>query len=588
MADIITLRQKLGQKKNEVGLVGGTIKIVEYDEQEQNVNAHISPQGWNVEINLRRGFEPVTDKRQQAYARKKNIKDGLETLVTHIALHEFAHWSLPFGSERGCPSDLYQGDRITEAVKKGLPKDKQGQASYVANAFMDTIINPRVYEWNKDFSGQVLFWDNEGFACEQKTGQKGFTPFYEAFVKLNMHLWGDNTDRALLKRHYNNESRVDKAVKKVVDELRLPAKIEDTAPLFDRQRWPQMAQAFARNLAELLDEPPSERLSAYAQDGQGQGQSGEGQKPAPGNGIEQKMDSREGKEEVAFGRYKSGDKHSPNFTSFEQLDALYRRLARNIPVKVEAISREQSLPITPLTYRIFDEEIDDPTRIKPSKLISGHEGLDFAYPQHPLVIRARSKVQRKGFPDFKLVMLDNSSSMREAADGSGNVGSTSFIPWGDRSKYHFALLGFYGIENFLQQQGIAQYINHGVSLFSSQTRYKEGDFMHLDQVRRHALNPDWGSTNIDAAALKRSLKGRESFVLSLSDGEIANWDSEKADIKPLIEANHYAHIQLGDRSDFTQDLETWGLPVFYVRKGEDLAKLMVETANDTYRRFTRQ
>ena len=110
MTNLIYLRQKLSQKKNEVGLVGGTIKIDEYDEQEQNVDAHINPNDWSVEINLRKGFEPVMDKRQKACARVKKIEDGLETLVTHVALHEFAHWSLPFGSDRGCPTDLYNSD----------------------------------------------------------------------------------------------------------------------------------------------------------------------------------------------------------------------------------------------------------------------------------------------------------------------------------------------------------------------------------------------------------------------------------------------------------------------------------------------
>jgi hypothetical protein len=336
----------------------------------------------------------------------------------------------------------------------------------------------------------------------------------------------------------------------------------------------------------LLEQPPTERLSAYSESGNSG--SDEGQRPQAGHGIEQKMGTREGKEEVALGRYKSGEKHSPNFTSYEQLDALYRSLAKNIPVKVESITREQALKIAPLTYRPFDEETDDPARIKASKILSGPEGLAYAYPQHPLVISARSKMQRKGFPDFKLVMLDNSSSMEDAPDGSENVGSINFIPWGDRSKYHFALLGFYGIENFLQQQGIAQYINHGVSLFSSETRYKEGDFMQLDEVRRHALNPDWGDTNIDAVALKEALNGRESFVLSISDGEIANWDSEKGAIKQLLEANHYAHIQIGGKTSFTEDLKRWGRPVFYVHKGEDLSKLMVEATNETYRRFTHQ
>src|SRR4030067_3076529 len=118
-----------------------------------------------------------------------------------------------------------------------------------------------------------------------------------------------------------------------------------------------MAGTFAKELADLLDSQPQERLSAFSSP-QSQGSGKQEQKA--GNGIEQKMPTREGKEEVAFGRYNSGDKISPHFTSFEQLDALYQKLSRDITVKVDAMTREQSLVIAPLNYRPFDEERDNP------------------------------------------------------------------------------------------------------------------------------------------------------------------------------------------------------------------------------------
>ena len=228
----------------------------------------------------------------------------------------------------------------------------------------------------------------------------------------------------------------------------------------------------------------------------------------------------------------------------------------------------------------------------------GRGGLTFAYEHEPLTVRAKFKHQQKSFPDFKLVMLDNSGSMRlnprNETDGSGNprnIGKTSFIPWGDNSKYHYALLGFYGIENFLQRQGVAQYINHGLSLFSSSTRFGESDFFKLDQLRKKALFPEWGGTRLDASILITALRGRESFVLSISDGAIKNWDSEKATFKDIAKNNFYAHIQIGaenDKTDFTQDLESWNVPVMYVTSGDALSRLMVNIAKDTYRRFTRQ
>ncbi len=577
---IQSLTQKLHEQKNRVGLVGGTIKVEEYDQTDQYVSAAISRKDWGITISLRKGFDPIKDRRQRAYAKAKKIKDGLETLVLHVGgLHEPAHWELPVDSERGCPYDNYWHDIILEGIKKGLPQDKQGQASYVTNAFEDLIINPRCKEFNGDFSGQVLFWDWQGISCKEK-GLPHYTPFYEAFVKLNMHLFGDGIDKALLKRHYSKDARVNKAVGKTIQDLQLQENTQNTAYLFNRSRWQTMAEQFARNLAHLLDQPPQEKLSAFSQEGEGQ----EGS--SSGNGIEERAGTGEGKEEVSYGRYSKREGHSPNITSYEQLDSLYRRLARDIPVEVEAMSREQALHIAPLNYRPFDPEKDDPARIKASKLELTDQGLQFGYPRDPLTVVSKSKIQKRSFPDFKMVVLDNSGSMRQAPDGSSNTGSASFIPWGDNSKYHYALLGFYGIENFLQRQGVAQYINHGISLFSSTTRYKEGDFFSLDDVRKYALSPDWGSTNVDAGALKESLKGRESFVLSISDGDIGNWASEKDKFKKLIGNNYFAHIQIGGPTDFTRDLESWNVPVFYVNSGKDLSTLMVKTTNDVYKKFT--
>jgi len=576
-----SLEQKLNEQKNKIGLVSGTINLETYDEMEHPISASISPEDWNIQVSIRKGFNPIKDRRQRAYARVKKIEDGLETLVLHVGgLHEPAHWELPVDSGKGCPYDEYQHDKILEAVKQALPENKQQHTSYVANAFEDTIINPRCKEWNTDFSGQVLFWDWEGLTIKE-SGKEQFTPFYEAFVKLNIYLWGDNIDVCLLKRHYSDNQQVNSAVEKTIQDLNLQEDLQDTSVLFEKQRWPEMARIFTENLVDLLEETPSERLSAF--------ESGEnGKKEQSGNQIEQKTKTRKGKEEIAFGRYIYDEQQSPNITSYEQLDVVYRRLARDIPIQVEAITREHSLEIVPLTYKPFDPETDDPTKIKTSKLFLVEQRLTFAYPDKPLTVEQRSKIQRRSFPDFKMVVLDNSRSMAEAPDGSNNIGKINFIPWGDNSKYHYALLGFYGIENFLQRQGIAQYIQHGLSLFSSQTRYRESDFQGLDEVRKHALSPEWGSTNLDAEVLTEALKERESFVLSISDGAIGNWRSTKSEFETLARNNYFAHIQIGTGTTFTSDLESWEIPVFYVSTGEDLSHLMVDVTKQVYERFTKQ
>lgn len=582
------IKQKLHEKKNKIGLVGGSLVIKEYDESKHNISAHITPKGWNIEIAVRKEFNPIIDRRQKAYARKKNINNGLETLLDGVLSHEIGHWELPFSSEKGCPYDVYNHDKIVESIKSALPKDKRSQASYVTNAFEDLIDNARCREFNGNLSGQVLFWDNEGLSLSEH-GQKGYTPFYEAFVKLNMHLSGDKLDSSLLKRHYNNQKNIDQAVQKVIDELNLPKDVantqESSSSLFNKPNWQDMAYGFAKNLAPLLEQTPRERLSAFDSGNSGSG-SEEEEEPKAGNGLEEKARTQDGKEEIAYGRYSGNEKLSTNITAFEQLDSIYKKLAKDISVKVDSMTRSQSLPIAPLNYRAFDSEKDDPAKIKASRLKLTDNGLTFSYPNQPISINSKFKMQRKSFPDFKMVVLDNSGSMAEGIDG--NAGSKESIPWGNNSKYHFALLGYYGIENFLQRQGIAQYINHGLSLFSDNTRYKESDFSGIEDVRKLALSPQFSNTYLDAKILTKALKGRESLVLSLSDGEIGNWDSEKAEFEKLASNNYYAHIHLGGDTQFTNDLKSWNIPVFYVNSGKDLSHLMVDITKKQYERFTKQ
>jgi len=283
-----TLKLKLHEQKNKAGLVGGSLTIEEYDDID-SISAGINPETWNIQFQVKTDFNPIQDKRQKAYARVKKISKknsenrGLEVMLSHILSHELAHWELPFSSQKGCPYDLYNHDKILEAVKQALPENRRSYASYVTNAFEDLIINPRCKEFNRDFSGQVLFWDWQGIKCKQE-GKEHYTPFYEAFVKLNMHLFGDNIDRSLLKRHYSNQEKIEKAVEKSIQELNLIpiSDNQSTDYLFVKQNWPRMATIFTKNLVELLDEPPTEKLSAFSQSGENENDIN---KNSSGNGI---------------------------------------------------------------------------------------------------------------------------------------------------------------------------------------------------------------------------------------------------------------------------------------------------------------
>ena len=44
--------------------------------------------------------------------------------------------------------------------------------------------------------------------------------------------------------------------------------------------------------------------------------------------------------------------------------------------------------------------------------------------------------------------------MEEDPNGGSNIGNTSIIPWGTNSKYHFGLLGWYGLLEYLKQNHV--------------------------------------------------------------------------------------------------------------------------------------
>ena len=65
----------------------------------------------------------------------------------------------------------------------------------------------------------------------------------------------------------------------------------ETDVLFDKESWPRMAGDFTKAIAELLEIPPQEKLSAYH--GQEQDSS---EKQQAGHGVEEKARTKQGKD----------------------------------------------------------------------------------------------------------------------------------------------------------------------------------------------------------------------------------------------------------------------------------------------------
>ncbi len=570
------LEQRLNKQKARIGLTGGRLKLIERAETQEPLQAHIDPSDWHIEIAVQKDYSPVRDKRTAQYVQKRNMADPLEKICEDLLYHECGHWELPRSSGNGCPYDVTMHDRITEQIATVLKKTKKQQmAAYVTNMFEDVLDNTNCKLYTSH-AGQILFWNEQGMTHGK------YTKAYDAFVRLNLALWGDTIDNTFLKRWYTKDKNVTAAVKKLIEQWNLPkgrdkeALRERVTVLYQRENWLMYAQQFAEAIVPLLDEPQMHLMFGGAAQGTGAGEKQEG------NRFDKELRTPEGQEKASHGRYTAGTSPATTRDSFEQLDALYRKLARNIPVETETLTKAYSFPLVPWGREQFDPEQHDLRTQRVSFGIQDDGTVGLVVNRGWIETEETYKRNVRRFPKFRLVVLDTSESMKAAPDNSMNVGNTAFIPWGDNSKYHYALLGYYGIERYLQSQHIAPYVERGAINFSKSTVAAVGEEAH-----KLLLRPQFGGTVLDVEKMRAAIPDNETLVLSLSDGDIQNWSSIRETYKGLITHCTAAHIQLGAANAFSRDLQSWGIPVFYVQSGEDLSRLMVRITKDKYMSYAR-
>ena len=613
----MSLEKRLNQVKNRIGLVGGPLIVNEVVNAEQNISASIDPRDWHIELNIAKGWDPAHDKETENYLKQKNISDALWGVTKDLVFHECGHWALPRGSRYGCPRSSELHDIILDGVvqariKKNRERNEELE-HYIANSFEDLLdnsfckLNP-CKGTRTTHSGQVLFYNDQGLnAQKQKYGN-----FYEAFVKLNMFLWGGSYDEKLLKRFFTNDKKVISAVQEVIKILSLKQKSvfngkqmqdrayeqvtycdkEKVVEMFQNEgRWFEMAFQYAKIMDGLLEQLPQEQLFGVSNSEGGQkDKTSKTRKDSGSSAFDKKL--KGDKEKVIVKRFKSGKGKASYMDSFEYLDSLYKSLGREIPVKIELFKQAHSFPVAHYGNEDFDSEVHDLERIRLSKIgVDGNGKIIFQTYRGDITIPAGYVKNLRGFPKLKIINLDTSGSMSEALFGS-DVGMivNPFAPeeqqWGSNSKYHHALVGKYGIDAYFEMQGIAGDVDSILINISSSSIASERQSMeNRREENKLALSPQFGNTKIDCDTLEKSLGSETSFVLSLSDGEFFNWDSEKSRFKEIISKHAYAHIQLGSSNDFTSDLQRWGMPVYFVNQENPLEKLMVDVTQKYYQRF---
>ncbi len=562
-AKILEYKSLVEHEFRDLGPTNSKVALAIDSNQTDQLSAGISPETWDVTFNVGKSlrFKPYPELLE--YLRVQNISEVFPTYLTGVADHEIGHWEFPRGSYFGCPYDkptyYLSFVEVARKVAKSAGMDDGAANAFamrMANTVSDVINNYNVStslrSIGRSFSGQALFWYIEG----QRHGTFGLE--YELFVRLNLELSFSAAEMKLLNWFLTKRRDILRSVS-VLEQ------IFDPSSMMDRMQWPRLVEAYCKEAIKYFNpKEPSHHTSAS-----------EKSNPNPeknpgaeltGTDIEKIVSGYDPKSERPF-----------YIERVSGLDAYYRSLARAIPIKTikTQMVLRGALQVIPLQLIPFDQDIHDPTDAVFSKLhIDPTTGGVV-----PSVVGMRAKLDlpitraRKNLPDFMFTLIDSSYSMMGSED--------HFVPWGTDSGYHYALLTFYGLLRFFEQERLMHQMGFSGAIFSSDTLSAKS----LADVKKMILNPASGGTSIDMAAVIDCLSAREGSVfLMISDGGIANWDSIKNEFINVARRHEFSMIQIGSSTAVSTELKAAGFDVQHVSSAQDVVSMAIDLVRGKYLR----
>ncbi len=503
------------------------------------------------------------------FARKKNVAQPLETCVKHIMKHECGH--VHNNQRPACPETIedYEESFYESVAAVLAKKNKLHALDSICNLAMDYIDNTLLAEG--PHSGLSLFYKDVAATI-------GWQSAFEAYMRMQLRTWGDSHDKKLLTKHYSNKKDIIKATQAFLNAMKNSARVapqsgEMREYLADKVNWKTVATEFAKAIEPLIPEqsPFTIPMCAF------------------GKMMQEQMSDPTLREQFARKKYDAGGSRPHWMPKEEALDAVYSSLAREIQVKVDAPRKAKSLPIVPYQHQPFNPEQHSVSQINFRKPMIvpeqetpfGIEALTFGVPEHYVEKPLLVKRGITSFPEFKCAYIDCSSSMKEGIPDPNDSGSARFIPWGDKSKYHYLCKSWYGIIEYLARQQILPNVNIALGAFSKTSRVRHG----LEEAKKLLFNPQFGVTQMNSAALDELMSGSKSVFFTVSDGEVQNWDDVKKDFINRAKEHYFFHIQIGPATKMTQDLKRAGLPVYSVRTGDELERMAIDLTRNAYQSY---
>ncbi len=546
----------------------------------------------SIQIQIPDDWNPMQYEPVKVFATRLHLKNPQLKVFEDVSFHEVGHDRLKNDVDGlGCPEDLIGKERVVEAVTQAMleaGRFSPDGALYLENCISDIVNNLNGSQYTH-FNGLSMF-----FAEQAEINNGKHSPLYEAFVKLNQHLWGRKKQKQMLAGYYTNAAKVDEVVAACIQEVGLGIdKKQNLRLLFNKQNWPTIFHTFAKHLVKLMDQNCPEYLPGS---GSGKGYRVPARFDTKPIFDPEKIDDplmkrvldKDNLKKVMQRRNQDGESLPPFIDRWQALDYFYQAEASEIWIKAETPRKGQSMPVAPIQARIFDKDKDDLSKLLFGRILFDEKGdVCFAVPREYIEQTAKYKKSIHSYPELNIAVLDNSGSMTLNSNNGEDNGRTNVVPWGDQSKYHYALLAYYGIEKALHRLGVATKTRYNLITFSSRTEATgEKEYEDRTEMKKRILNPAFGgftSLNIDVLVKEARQKG--SVLMTISDGEIQNWDDIKDRFKQVIADKFYVHFQIGNETESTRDLKSWGVPVIEISDAAEMPRKAIDITKKFYQSY---
>ncbi|MBS3068501.1 hypothetical protein J4450_07370 [Candidatus Micrarchaeota archaeon] len=588
-----------------------------------NIMAHTSLMDWAVEIFYREGWRPgMTVKSVSELLRDLRLKpDNDDIVLVHAASrHEFGH-------NRKCPTSLGEHIIIMQAVSEGVIAALN---NIIPRAGHDIIIFKELIEYLTNAFEDLI--DNTGSAIGSRSTRAGlaifyamqvpYSPFFKAFVNLNLAGWAGEEERRFLgpaltidniddkykqeSENLSNQALVELFALYQLNKTKIARKL-----MLNSKNWPEFAKAFAEYLAPLvfidrcnggIGRGGGKPLFAIdgSDDFKGVGESGTGfgnnpfqdafdndpdaRKKALNEAFGWGNEDEEGEDGGQGGRFGKGMGQAGEAIFMdldERLRIWYELNAPEIGIVAQGDASSSSLPLIR-----FDSVPFEPSthRISDIRGLSIRDARDVG---RGLTLELDAYADRLSFPISAPTPFEGFMDLGLICDCSGSMhggGSHALIPWGDASPFHFVLLGLNGSLKYLSLEDILPYINVNFTFFSDATISSGwADYSGLTDAKRFACRPQFGGTEIDMRVIRKQYANRKpAVVLFITDTQIYNWSSISRAFIEVMKSHRVFVFRTGPETEQSRDMKKAGFQVIPMEYKRDIEHLLLDATRYAY------